>query len=726
MRNDRFTAVTAERLDDAFLGYGKTFFVNANATDAQGNSIAGATTGYGRAWTAPLDSIKSALAQCVAGRGDRIVLGSSHTESISADGDLDIDKADVSVIGQGYGDNRPLLTIDTDAGANILLSGAGTLLDNVRISIAIDAAAAPIVVSGAGSRLSRLEIVEATDCEAVDLLSVGAAARIVLEDIVIEGQNTGDGDAHCAVHLNGCDQCTIRRLTARGGDWEEGVIKNEGDEALDVLIEDCTLMTEATENILLAFDANATGMVTRFRGRLGGAGGASEIENALVLGKVNLGEDVGIALADGGNIVPLTGGGGGPITIAGAPTATQHFYVSPDGASTNSGESWATALDSIDNAINKCTTSEANVIHVDARYTENVADATSIVPDIADVSIIGEGTGDNRPIITMTNAAGNIPISGNGVRLENMIITVSGTTDVTAAVTISGAGVTLRDLEFRGVDTDTDISSCILTTNAADRLRVERCSFNVADTLPSHGINIVGPVDGLVVRGCHFSGTFSTACVDFTTGACTNALIEDCTFHNKSAAVTKDVVDTVGGSTFIVRNCWDGVAGYEIAGGGDRDVAYSGTGPILLTKVDGSPFTASAVDLFNFIGRISIDNIDGHISQAIQAQATTVALKVKASQAAAAVDLDAGTLDIDGFAVDSDIHWNKDASDALVGTTDVSVYEGSATAVQHSFTAYGKAITSAITVTMGAASTGQIVWTLAYTPLTPGAYAKPA
>jgi hypothetical protein len=365
------------------------------------------------------------------------------------------------------------------------------------------------------------------------------------------------------------------------------------------------------------------------------------------------------------------------------------------------------------------------VIDVPPWHTETISDATSLVMDKNDITVKGRGWGDNRPTITFDNAAGTITMSGTGTRLENVILTVSGVTDVTAGITVSGAGVIIRDVEFRGVDADTDFSSCILTTNAAERLTVENCDFNVSDTLPTHGVNVVGAVDRLTVRNCRFYGTFSTGCVDLTTVACTNALVEKCVFHNKSAAVTKDVVDTITGSTFQVIDCWDGVAGYEIAGGSTRPVAYSGGGPILLEWQD-TALAAAADDMFNFIGGISIDRIDGYVTTVIESAGTTVQLHCKASQAAAAVAMSTNGLDINAFVVNSNIHWNRDASDALAGTTDVSVYEGAATAVQHPWTAYGTAITSAITVTYGNASSGAIKWFLAYTPLTPGAYAKPA
>jgi len=303
---------------------GSVFYVDS----ASGNS-----TFSGRSINNPCATIAQALAhaRAVTNRHAYILVAPWHTETIDADGDLDIDENDVTVIGCGTGDNRPLLTISSATDANITISGTGCRFDNMRISIAIDAATAPIVISGDGCTMSNVHIIEASDCEAIDLLSVGAAARVTLENITIEGRNTGNGDAHCALHLDGCEQLTVRNFVARGGDWEEGVVKNEDNECLDLLFDGGFLMTEADENILFAFHSNATGMIRNVVGRLAGTGAPTEFGNAFTLGNVNLDSTtVSVATADGGATFPYASLAPGTrfavtssVTSSGIPNNTQ-------------------------------------------------------------------------------------------------------------------------------------------------------------------------------------------------------------------------------------------------------------------------------------------------------------------------------------------------------------------------------------------------------------------
>ena len=717
--SERFVAITTRRLDDFLLGYGKTFFVNANAVGGNDNeSVAAATQGFGNGWHGPLNSVSAAHTLCTAGNGDRIIVAAEHTETIATDGALDITKADVHVEGLGFGDDRALFTVNGVVGANILVSGAGSSIENVRVSLALDALTAPVVIRGAGSYMRKMEIIEAASCEALDLLSVGAAARILLEDITIEGRNTGDGDALNAIHLNGCDQCTIRRVTARGGDWSEGVLKNESDECLDLIVEDCYFTTEATENILFAFDANATGKISHFESRLGGAGAATEVENAFVLGKVNLGDSVGVAVADGGSMIFLTGGGGGPVTITtgggSAPTATQHFYVSADGASTGSGESWVMGLDTIKNALTKCTAAEANVIHVDARHAEAIANATDLAINKGDVTIIGEGEGDNRCLLTFgTATTANIPVTGVGATLDNFIITTAGTFDITAGITVSVAGVTIRNCEFRGVDADTDFSTYILTTNAAERLHVENCTFRSAGTLPAAGVGAVGAIDGLVVKGCQFFGKFTTACVDFVTGgsALTNALIDGCYFYNTgNPLMTKNVVDSVTGSTWAAVNCYDGLAGCPFEGGSSTPLRPSaGSLGIKVSKSSATLPQSTAAAIFTVAtGRVLVTGIVGEVvTTNIQAQAN--ATKLTANPTAGASDDLCSSLDINGFAIGT-LFGNVTGDDAIAATA-AGALSG------------GGFIMEAGTIDLdcAASNTGAMKWDVWYIPLEAGA-----
>ena len=216
----------------------------------------------GKSWDTPFASMEYATGKCRASRGDVVVALPGHTETIATDGGLAMDVDGVYYVGFGYGDSRPLIQVATLAAAAAIMSGDGCLLDNFRLSVAIDAATDPFQITGTGNIWRNLEVIEASACEAIDLISIAAAAdRNILHDIKIRGRNTGDGDAHCAIHLNGCDDCEIYNIHAYNGDWEEGVIKNEGDECLNVHIHHCILQTQAAEDLAIILDSAATGEI---------------------------------------------------------------------------------------------------------------------------------------------------------------------------------------------------------------------------------------------------------------------------------------------------------------------------------------------------------------------------------------------------------------------------------------------------------------------------------
>lgn len=230
---------------------GNVFWVNSGATNQ----------GLGT-YKKPMATLDSAVGMCTANNGDVIVVCPGHTETVATDGGLAIDVDGITIMGLGEGDARPLITIGTLAAAAMIVSGDGCVLENLRFSIAIDAATDPIQITGTGNIMRYCEIIEASACEAIDLISIGAGAhRNVLHNLKIKGGNTGDGDAHCAIHLNGCDDCEIFNIHAYNGDWQEAVIFNETDECLNVHIHHCILQTQASEDLCIVLDAAATGEI---------------------------------------------------------------------------------------------------------------------------------------------------------------------------------------------------------------------------------------------------------------------------------------------------------------------------------------------------------------------------------------------------------------------------------------------------------------------------------
>ncbi len=78
----------------------------------------------------PFATLAGALAQCLSGRGDIIMVGSNHAENISDATTTAMSLAGVAVIGVGTGAMRPTFTFDTANTATIPVSAASCTFQN--------------------------------------------------------------------------------------------------------------------------------------------------------------------------------------------------------------------------------------------------------------------------------------------------------------------------------------------------------------------------------------------------------------------------------------------------------------------------------------------------------------------------------------------------------------------------------------------------------------------
>ncbi len=110
---------------------GRVFIVAkaALANIAEINAIWGASYPDGRPTV--YTTIALANAQCVAARGDLILVAPGHTESISDTVLLAMSISGVSVVGLGRGSQRPVVTLDTANTATITVSAAGVTFKNI-------------------------------------------------------------------------------------------------------------------------------------------------------------------------------------------------------------------------------------------------------------------------------------------------------------------------------------------------------------------------------------------------------------------------------------------------------------------------------------------------------------------------------------------------------------------------------------------------------------------
>lgn len=138
--------------------------------------------------------------------------------------------------------------------------------------------------------------------------------------------------------------------------------------------------------------------------------------------------------------VPVLGGGG-LIT-----TGNFFFVNSVNGSNGNSGSDPDNALATIDYAVGLCTANKGDVIVVMPGHNESITSATSLVIDVAGISIIGLGVGQSRPVLDFDNTAGSIEVNAANCRMSNIVLNAS-VSAITVAVNVNASGCIFDNIE---------------------------------------------------------------------------------------------------------------------------------------------------------------------------------------------------------------------------------------------------------------------------------------
>jgi hypothetical protein len=163
-------------------------------------------------------TVDSALANCITGRGDYVYVLPGYTENIAtADAWASLGtKTAVTVVGLGYGTNRPAFTW-TASGATILMDQANFRIQNCQMFMAGPTGSttaltvtAPITVSGAGCALTDNYIHFGVDAD--QLVTIGVTTTAAADNFDFSrNQCYGATAAECTTFLQvvGADNMTF-------------------------------------------------------------------------------------------------------------------------------------------------------------------------------------------------------------------------------------------------------------------------------------------------------------------------------------------------------------------------------------------------------------------------------------------------------------------------------------------------------------------------------------
>jgi hypothetical protein len=154
------------------------------------------------------------------------------------------------------------------------------------------------------------------------------------------------------------------------------------------------------------------------------------------------------------------------------------FYVNSTTGNNNNSGSKNSPKASIRGALDACTANAGDYIYVLPGYTQTVASAGALTFDVAGVTLVGLGVGTKRPTITLNGATtASITITAANFTVQNFIF-VGALDNVATCFTLSAAGITIDNCEFRDTSDSSHFFSCILTdavANSCDGLTVKNC-----------------------------------------------------------------------------------------------------------------------------------------------------------------------------------------------------------------------------------------------------------
>jgi hypothetical protein len=231
-----------------------------------------------------------------------------------------------------------------------------------------------------------------------------------------------------------------------------------------------------------------------------------------------------------------------------------YFVHSGTGASSNPGDSPDAPMATIDQAINKCTASKGDVIYVLPGHAETIAAADGFDADVAGISIIGCGTGSNRPTLTFSATASTCAVGAAGVRIRGLRF-VAGVSAVVVGLSVEAAGTDclIEDCTwYWGGTTGWDFVASIIFTAAANRGTVRGCRFLAEPAVAgaSVAIQLAGAVHNVRVIGNEFMGDYSLACMSGITTLSQGLMFVDNLVHNTDAG--EPYLEVLTGTTGVI------------------------------------------------------------------------------------------------------------------------------------------------------------------------------
>lgn len=237
-------------------------------------------------------------------------------------------------------------------------------------------------------------------------------------------------------------------------------------------------------------------------------------------------------------------------------TGTVLFVDTVNGVDAGTGNSPTKPFQTLTYALTQVPSGAYATIFLMQGSTVTISSATSLLLNVANVAIVGLGTGSQRPVFAYTTAnTAAVPVSAANVTVRNIRHT-GGFLSIARAYTVTAAGFTLDSCSFTdnsGVLNFLNIINCTGAANTADRLTVTNNSwYGLGTTSVNSFVLTANDIDRLTFSGNYVNlatTTDAASGVTVTAGVLTNASIAFNRTYRKNTATTAGALVNLSGTT---------------------------------------------------------------------------------------------------------------------------------------------------------------------------------
>ncbi len=295
------------------------------------------------------------------------------------------------------------------------------------------------------------------------------------------------------------------------------------------------------------------------------------------------------------------------------------------------GDSWSTAVGTINEAIDLVTANSGDIILIAEGFNVNLTGADAVDLDKAGVKIVGYGVGSNKPRFDFDDVDAEIVFGAANVQLINVDLR-PGVALCLKAIDIENAGDNavirfVNILEGESAGTDEFVSSVIVGTTAVNPT-IENCTYFGTGTGADNFVNLdAATIANPTITGCTVFGQFLEAPIWGAAAVPTNISIKGNTITNNTSGQLS--IEFQGAATGIIAgNILVGdTRGSVLDPGsarcsGNTQSLETDTGAIDVPLVIGKTYvvtkaalnTATTDDLFLVTGYIQITNFFGEVT----------------------------------------------------------------------------------------------------------------